>query len=357
MAQLLPDAASVRAAPQLPRGKAERRLLPCEEALEIGFDVESSGLIIVVAATGAWEVQGQLLPRPQDGDCFPHKLELIPPGAAAREEITSRGESHIVYEPPPEGLARGRWTARLTNLATNPQEFGLFVSYPGTRELRVADLAADAFADLARLRLELRRGHDASSLAIETSADPVTHFFTVPDMEYSCPWIPRVLVYFDLLRSTTVTVSIPRDTPDPVLRYELAFDDEGVEIAGTIPLDLQQMRLTLDLPVVVQDYQADRSRGLSSVDYEAADIRAHFAFEPRFDGLVEWFPGFFPRWRRLIQRTVERASRELFAAPEVKKMLAEAMQERVLEQIGANARPVGVAPGDGRLRVSYYNVL
>jgi hypothetical protein len=151
-------------------------------------------------------------------------------------------------------------------------------------------------------------------------------------------------------------VSVPEDTPDPVFRYELGFDEEGLEINGTIPLNLKDIRLTVDLPIIVRYSKAAGSRTLSSVDYEQADVRATFSFDPRFQELVEWFPGFFPRWRRLIQRTVENACRELLATAELRKIFSEAMHARVLEEIGENARPVGVSAANGKLRISYYTV-
>src|SRR5262249_35021142 len=160
---------------------------------------------------------------------------------------SDEGESNLVHEVSNGGPGLGRWTARLTNLATHAEEFGLFVSYPSPRELQYADFSADTFADLASLHLELHRGHQASSLSMRTAAGPVTHYFTIPDMEYSCPWTPRVLVYFDDLRSTSVQVSVPEELPDPVLRYELGFDEGGLELNGTIPLNLSDMQLTLDL--------------------------------------------------------------------------------------------------------------
>jgi len=252
--------------------------------------------------------------------------------------------------------ARGRWTARVTNLATHPEDFGLFVSFPSPRELSFVDVGADVFSDLGGLELDLRRGHQASSLSMATDAGPVTHYFTVSDIEYSCPWTPRVLVYFDDLRSTSVAVSLPPDTPDPVVRFELGFDEEGLELNGTIPLNLSDMRLTVDLPIIVRYFKASRSTTLAAIDYEETDVKATFSFEPRFEELVEWFPGFFPRWRRLIQRTVERACRELLATEDLRRMFSQAVEARVRAQIGENAKPVGVAPADGRLRISYYTL-
>jgi hypothetical protein len=340
----------------LPEGKAERRMLASTQRLDIPFEVDTDGLIIVVAAAGSWNDEpGELLPTPREGVRVPHRIELIPPdGATPEASVSDGGETHLVHQLLEAGEGRGRWTARLTNLGTRIEEFGLFVSYPSRRELQQADIAPDVFADLATLRLELHRGHQASSLSMETAAGPVTHFFTVPDIEYSCPWTPRVLVYFDDLRSTSVAVSVPAGLPDPVLRYELGFDEAGLELNGTIPLNLSDMRLTLDLPIIVQYYRMARSTTLSAIDYEEADVRATFSFEPRFDEVVEWFPGFFPRWRRLIQRTVEKACRDLLASAELRKLFSESIQARVLEQLGANAKPVGVAPADGKLRISYY---
>ena len=149
-------------------------------------------------------------------------------------------------------------------------------------------------------------------------------------------------------------MSVPTDHPDPVFRYELGFDEEGLELNGTIPLNLSDIRLTIDLPIIVRYLRASASPVLSTIDYEEADVRATFTFEPRFEELVEWFPGFFPRWRRLIQRTVESACRELLATGDVRRIFSEAMQARVLEHIGADARPVGVSAAGGKIRVAYY---
>jgi hypothetical protein len=77
---------------------------------------------------------------------------------------------------------------------------------------------------------------------------------------------------------------------------------------------------------------------------------------PRFEGLVEWMPGFFQLWRRSIERAVEDATRELLATPAVKKLLSHALEARVMAQIGPNARPFGVGAADGKLRFSYYTV-
>jgi hypothetical protein len=339
----------------LPMGIAERRALGRAETFDVGFDVEASGLIIVVAAAGSWEDDG-LLPRPREGARIPHKLELFAPGddGIAAEEISEQPEAHLVHELAAGAYARGRWVARLTNLCTQDETFGLYVSYPSTRELQTVDLSADAFGDLAAISLELRHGHQASSLAMATPAGPVTHYFTVPDIEYSCPWTPRVLVYFDALRSNSVRLSLPADTDDPVLRYELGFDDEGIEINGTIPLNLADIRLTVDLPIIVRYDKASAMTTLSTVDYEAVDVRVTFSFEPLFDELVEWLPGFFPRWRRLIQRTVERACRELLATEELRRVFSDAIQARVDARIGENAKAVGVSSAGGNLRVSYY---
>lgn len=357
MAELAPAAANGADVLHLPMGIAERRTLDCAGILDIGFDVEATGLIIVVAASGAWDDEpGQLLPWPREGERAPHRIELFPPGdgTTAAVELSDTPESHVVYEITEENGGLGRWTARLTNLASHAEDFGLFVSYPSARELQFVDLPAEAFGDLAALHLELRHGHQASSLTMKTPAGPVTHYFTVADIVYSCPWTPRVLVYFDDLRSTSVEVSVPVDTPDPVFRYELGFDEEGLEINGTIPLNLSDIRLTVDLPIIVRYLKATGSRALSTVDYEEADVRATFSFEPRFEELVEWFPGFFPRWRRLIQRTVENACRELLSTGDVRRIVSEEMQARVLEHIGEDARPVGVTAANGKLRISYY---
>ena len=334
-------------------------MLESTEKLDVRFDLECPGLIIVVAATGAWEDQpGQLLPRPREGERVPQKIELIPPGdgTAVAEWTAETPESHLVYDVPRASFTRGRWTARLTNLGTKTEDFGIFVSYPSTRELHSADLSSDVFAELAGVHLELHRGHLASSLEVKTSAGPVTHYFTVDDIEYSCPWTPRVVAYFENLQSTSVSVSVPKGTPDPLFRYELGFDDEGTEINGTIPLDLRNIRLTVDLPIIVRYHKLARSRTLSSIDYEEADIKVSFSFNPRFEELIEWLPGFFPMWRRSIQRTVEDACRELLATPELRRMFSDAMHARVLEQIGENAKPVGVAAANGKLRFSYYTV-
>jgi hypothetical protein len=341
----------------LPVGIAERRTLESGKALEVGFDVEATGLVILVAASGAWDDgPGALLPMPRDGDRVPHRLELVAPGGGdpVAAELSEEPECHLVHELTDGSGGLGRWTARLTNLASTPEEFGLFVSYPSARGLQYMDLPADAFSGLADLHLELRHGHQASSLTMATPAGPVTHYFTVGDIVYSCPWTPRVLVYFDDLRSTSVRVSVPTDHPDPVFRYELGFDEEGLELNGTIPLNLSDIRLTIDLPIIVRYLRASASPVLSTIDYEEADVRATFTFEPRFEELVEWFPGFFPRWRRLIQRTVESACRELLATGDVRRIFSEAMQARVLEHIGADARPVGVTAAGGRIRVAYY---
>jgi hypothetical protein len=340
----------------LPEGIAERHTLESAASAEIAFDVEADGLIIVVAAAGAWDdAPGELLPRPREGERVPHRLELIPPGSGTPAADTSEeGESHLVREvgAAPEG--RGRWRVRLTNLGTQLEDFGLFVSFPSTRELRSIEVAADVFADLTGLKLALRRGHDASSLSMLTPIGPVTHYFTVPEIEYSCPWTPRVLVHFDDLESTSVEVTVVEGSPDPLVRCELRFDEDGLELNGTIPLNLSDMRLTVDLPIIVRYFSATRSTTLSSIDYEAADVRATFSFEPRFEELVEWFPGFFPRWRRLIQRTVENACRQLLESGELRRMFSEAIEGRVLARIGENAKPVGVEPAGGKLRISYY---
>jgi hypothetical protein len=341
----------------LPLGIAERRTLESGASFDVGFEVEATGLIIVVAASGAWDGEpGEVLPWPREGDRTPHRLELFRPGdgATAVVEASDTPEGHLVYELRKEHGALGRWTARLTNLASHAEDFGVFVSYPSTRELQTMELPVEAFSDLASLHLELRHGHQASSLTMNTPSGPVTHYFTVADIVYSCPWTPRVLVYFDELRSTSVKVSMPADTPDPVFRYELGFDEEGLELNGTIPLNLSDIRLTIDLPIIVRYLRASASPVLSTVDYEEADVRATFSFEPRFDELVEWFPGFFPRWRRLIQRTVESACRELLSTGDVRRIFSEAMQARVLEHIGADSRPVGVTAAGGKLRISYY---
>jgi hypothetical protein len=341
----------------LPKGTSERRTLECAERLNVPFDVESSGLIILVAATGEWSGSDQLLPHPRPGQKAPHRLELVPPGngAVAVERVSETAESTLVYEVP-EGV-RGRWTARLTNLGTTQQEFGLFVSYPGPTELRTSDLPASVFADLAALRLELQRGHQASSLTIETPAGPLTHYFTIDDIEYSCPWTPRVVAYFENLRSVSTNLSVPEDDGDPRIRFELGFGDEGVEINGTIPLDLRDIQLTIDLPIVVRYHKATESKTLSSLDYEEADVKAMFTFEPQFGGVVEWFPGFFSTWRRLIQRAVEKACRNLLADYQLRKVLSETMEARLLAQLGTDARPVGVTAADGKLRFSYYTLL
>jgi hypothetical protein len=169
--------------------------------------------------------------------------------------------------------------------------------------------------------------------------------------------MPRVLGYFDDVRSVGATVSIPAATPDALLRYELVFEEEGVEIGGTMPLDLREMRLTVDLPIIVHYHQATRAvTRLASVDYDESDVRVHFSFEPELAGVAEWFPGFFPRWRRLIQRTVETACGELFAAFELRQLFSDLLHADVLEQIGEQARPVGVAPAHGKLRIAYYDV-
>ena len=175
-------------------------------------------------------------------------------------------------------------------------------------------------------------------------------------MLYSCPWMPRIVAYFDKLQSTSVAVSVPEGTTDPLLRYELGFADDGIEIKGTIPLDLRRMLLTVDLPIVVGYHTGTSSRALSTVEYEETHMRVNFSFEPQFEELVEWFPGFFPRWRRLIQQTVEDACRELFAAREIRQVFSETMQACVIAQIGENAKPVGVVAAHGRLRFSYYTV-
>jgi hypothetical protein len=339
----------------LPRGIAKRRVLERTETLEVEFDVESPGLLIVVAAAGEWGEPGQLLPRTRAGARVPHRVELLAPGAVVAAERTSDApESFLVHEVVESDVATGSWTARVTNLATTIQEFGFFVSYPGTHDLLVADFSADVFSELAELSLELHRGHQASSLTIETSKGPVTHYFTLHDMDYSCPWMPRVVAYFENVRSTSTRVSVPAGTHDPLLRYELAFADDGIEINGTIPLDLRDMRLTVDLPIIVRYHKAAQSKTLATIAYEEDDVDVDFSFEPRFGELVEWFPGFFPRWRRQIQRTVEDACRELLASYELRKLFSDLMHARVLEQIGADSKPVGVAAADGKLRISYY---
>jgi hypothetical protein len=357
MAEITNGAATSQGVLHLPKGTSERRMLECAERLNVPFDVDSSGLIILVAATGEWSGSDQLLPHPRPGQKAPHRIELVPPGdgAVAVERVSETAESNLVYEVP-EGV-QGRWTARLTNLGTAPQEFGLFVSYPGPKELRTADLPADVFADLAALRLELQRGHQASSLTIETPAGPLTHYFTIDDIQYSCPWTPRVVAYFENLRSASTRLSVPEDDGDPRIRFELGFGDEGVEINGTIPLDLRNIQLTIDLPIVVRYHQAARSKSLSTLDYEEADVKATFSFEPQFEGLVEWFPGFFSTWRRLIQRAVEKACRNLLADYQLRTVLSETMEARLQEQLGEDARPVGVSAADGKLRFSYYTIL
>jgi hypothetical protein len=335
----------------LPKGVAERQLVECTKSLDISFDVSSPGLLIAVAATGVW-TDGEVLPRPREDERAPHTLELIPPDGGAAVSTSESGESHLMVEV----AGAGRWTARVTNLATKATEFGLFVSYPGSRELEFADLGAEIFADLADLRLEFHPGHQASLLELTTSAGPVIHYFTVDAFEYTSPWMPRVRGALDDVESTAATVSIPAGTPEPLLRYELAFEDEGVEITGTVPLNLTNMRLTLDLPIIVRYHDVRHRGALASVDYEESDVRATFSFDPQFAELVEWFPGFFPRWRRLIQRTVEKACRELFAAYELRQLFSDAIERHVLERIGQDAKPVAVAAADGKLRVSYYTL-
>jgi hypothetical protein len=333
-------------------------MLASTERLDIPFAVESPGLIIVVAATGAWRADGQLLPLPRKDERARHKLELIPPGdgAQALERTVETPESNVVHEVPRSGFTPGTWTARLTNLGTNPQDFGLYVSYPGSRELHHVDLPIEVFDELASLRLAFGRGEKASSLEIETAAGPLAHYFTLPEMEYSCPWTPRVVAYFEHLESTSLRVSVPAGTPDPLLRFELGFSDHGVEVNGTIPLDLRNMALTLDLPIIVQYHRATGSRTLASIEYDEADIRVSFTFDPKFDELTEWFPGFFPRWRRLIQRTVETACRQLLSTPELREIFSNSMHARVLAHIGEHGKPVGVAAADGKLRFSYYTI-
>jgi hypothetical protein len=272
------------------------------------------------------------------------------------ERTTESAESTLVHEASASEFVPGRWTARLTNLGTKLQEFGLHVSYPSVRELQFADVATDAFPELARIRLEFQRGDLASRLEVETSAGPVTHFFTLEEIEYSCPWMPRVRGYFDDVRSTSVTLSIPEGSTDPIVRCEVGFEDEGLELNGTIPLDLRRMTLTLDLPVLVRSHKLAASKTPTTIEYDEAGVRASFTFEPAFDDLAEWLPGFFAMWRRSIQRTVEDACRELLATDELKKLFSKGMEARVLAHIGADAKPVGVTAADGKLRFSYYEI-
>jgi hypothetical protein len=342
---------------RLPKGCAQRRALESTESLDVPFELEAPGLIIVVAATGTWGATG-LLPRPHEDAHSPHRIELFPPGSAApvAARKTEAAESTLVHEASASDFVPGRWTARLTNLGTRVEEFGLHVSYPSARELRFADIATDAFPELARIRLEFQRGNLASRLEIETSAGPVTHFFTLEEIEYSCPWMPRVRGYFDDVRSTSVALSIPEGSTDPIIRCEVAFEDEGLELNGTIPLDLRRMTLTLDLPVLVRYHKLAASKRPTTIEYDEAGVRASFTFEPAFEGLAEWLPGFFAMWRRSIQRTVEAACRELLASDELKQLFSKGMEARVLSRIGPDAKPVGVAAADGKLRFSYYEI-
>jgi len=342
----------------LPKGSAERRALECTERLDIAFDLGSPGLIILAAATGTWDEPGQLLPDPVDDAHAPHRIELIPPGSATAvaQRSTETPESNLVYEVPEAGFAAGRWTARLTSLGTQRADFGFYVSYPTARTIHFADLPPDVFAEIAHLRLEFQRGKLASRLELDTQAGPVVHYFTVDEIEYWCPWMPRVMAHVEDVRSSGVKLSVPEGTTDPVLRCELTFEDDGLEIQGTIPLDLRNMRLTLDLPILVRHSHLADSKSPSAVDYDPSGARVTFTCEPQFEGLVEWLPGFFPMWRRLIQRTVEDACRSLLATYEVRKLLSRAMEMRVSEQLGPASKPVGVVAADGRLRFSYYTI-
>src|SRR5262245_4207262 len=89
----------------LPTGKAERRELGSTECLDVGFEVDSPGLIILAAATGAWGATWELLPRPLDAARAPHKLELFRPGggAAVGQRSSEVPESNLVVELPAEG--------------------------------------------------------------------------------------------------------------------------------------------------------------------------------------------------------------------------------------------------------------
>jgi hypothetical protein len=361
MANATQAAAAREGVLHLPEATAKRCTLESTETIDVAFDVVAPGLIILVAAAGDWSGDGHpLLPAPREGR-VPHRLELIPPDQTipAASEVSELGEGTLVHEVPDAPAALGRWTARLTNLATHPEDFGLFVSFPSLRELQTVDFAAEDFVDLASMAIELRRGEQASRLSVDTPAGRVVHYFTTKDMEYSCPWTPRVLVYFRDLRSTSVTLTVSHELTEPVLRYELGFDEHGLELNGTVPLHLSDMRLTIDLPLIVRYFKAAeaverRSKELSTIAYDEEGIRVAFSFEPRFEELVEWFPGFFPRWRRLIRRTVEDACRELLASEDVRRVISNALEARVLERAGPHAEPVGVSVADGKLRVSYY---
>ena len=353
--------AELRSVPQpvsefhLPKGSAERRALGTTESLDVRFDVDSPGLIIVAAATGAWGPSWELLPHPADDARAPHRIELLSPaGAAVEQRTTEAPESNLVYELS-DGFEPGRWTARLTNLGTSSREFGFYVSYPTARKLEYVDVAPTAFVELTTLRLEFGRGKDASRLEFGTAAGPVVHYFTVDEIHYRNPWMPRVVSHLENVRSADVTLSAPEGR-DPMLRCELGFADDGVEISGTLALDLRDMRLTLDLPILVRFPPLSESTASCTVEFDVAEARATFSCVPRFEGLTEWMPGFFQLWRRSIERAVEGATRQLLATPAVTTLLSHALEARVMAQIGPNSRPFGVAATDGNLRFSYYTV-
>ena len=110
----------------------------------------------------------------------------------------------------------------------------------------------------------------------------------------------------------------------------------------------------MDLPIIVRYNKASSMTTLSTVDYEAADVRVDVRVRAAVRRARRVAAGFFPRWRRLIQRTVERACRELLATDELRRVFADAIQARVDAEIGENAKAVGVSPASGKLRVSYY---
>jgi hypothetical protein len=317
-----------------------RELVP-GQSYDLTFPVGRPGRVTVFAAARR---RTQLL------------VQLFPPGAAQPAKVReSTGEGLLTVLEYEVRAGAGLWTARITNCNSHPAEVMLDVSYPGVHDLQARALPAhyvEAIASrlIADTTVRLQHGRNACAVRFPAALGLREFRFTLPAMERTV--YPALLPPVEVVeRVTDIESRMPRLRLLPgsvanqggYLRFELGFEEDGVELAGSFPIHLANMKLMVELDL-----------GVAANRLSYSNVRVSFDFDVDLQALPVWLYNPLFDFRDRLQEAVRSGVREAFADVETVEAVAAGMERALETVVGPGARVATVAMENGFVALGLY---
>jgi hypothetical protein len=322
------------------------------QSLELKFVPGMAGEINVVALA----IFGS---EPIPGFGFARRVELFAPGD---EAPTASTEDRAVQMPTilphlltqAQAALNGEWIARVTNIDKRSANFRLEVAFPRAVKVNTTEVPTNLMETIAhnllvQTKLRIARGTDASFVQLPAVLSVEPTRFTIPDLDRTINllMVRLRIVEFpnDISSSSTqfALVNSSEKSPSGALRLSLGFEEAGREMLGTFQADLNDVQVSIELPLDVEDHKLTYSLVRATCFLKADVTRLP-------DGILT---AVFHYLETLERRVVE-AVEETFDCADVRMAIANGLTAALAPLLGANNAIASVTIADGKLSIASF---